>query len=119
MNQKKEAAIVGVYEYPLRKVGAKLSPLQIKAACAVEALKDAGLDWSDVDGIYDAGESGPMSGLTISEYFSVNIIIASAKSPTYNKSLLGLPVPQSINEFCLFFFALYIFLINAGTTWLL
>ncbi|MBA59519.1 MAG: hypothetical protein CMQ40_10160 [Gammaproteobacteria bacterium] len=72
MNQKKEAAIVGVYEYPLRKVGGKLSPLQIKAACAVEALKDAGLAWSDVDGIYDAGESGPMSGLTISEYFSVN-----------------------------------------------
>ena len=71
MSQKKEAAIVGVYEFPSRKVEGKMSPLQIKAACAVQALKDAGLDWSDVDGIYDAGEGSQMSGLSISEYFGL------------------------------------------------
>ena len=72
MSQKKEAAIVGIYEYPSRKVEGKISPLQIKAACAAQALQDAGLDWSDVDGIYDAGEGSQMSGLSISEYFGIN-----------------------------------------------
>ena len=52
MSQKEEAAIVGIYEYPSRKVEGKMSPLQIKAACAMQALQDAGLDWCDVDGIY-------------------------------------------------------------------
>ena len=27
--------------------------------------------WSDVDAVYDAGDGGPMSGLTISEYFGL------------------------------------------------
>ncbi len=72
MSQKKEAAIVGIYEYPSRKVEGRISPLQIKAECAAQALQDAGLDWCDVDGIYDAGEGSQMSGLSISEYFGVN-----------------------------------------------
>ena len=48
-----------------------LSPLQIKAESAAHALGDAGLAWSDVDAIYDAGDGGGMSGLTIAEYFGL------------------------------------------------
>lgn len=74
--QKKEAAIVGVHEYPSRDVEGRVNALQIKAVCAAAALADAGLGWSDVDAIYDAGEGGGMAGLNIAEYFglSPNII---------------------------------------------
>lgn len=65
-----KAAIAGLYEFPRRLAGG-LSKLQIKAECARHALADAGLTWSDVDAIYDAGEAGPIQGLTIAEYFGV------------------------------------------------
>lgn len=68
--QGREAAIVGIHEYPLRKVEPGTTALHIKAASARSALDDAGLSWSDVDGIYDAGEGGPAgSGMTLAEYF--------------------------------------------------
>ena len=54
----RDAAIVGIYEYPQRDVKAELSGLQIKAECAALALEDAGLSWSDVDAVYDAGHGG-------------------------------------------------------------
>ena len=72
MTQSRDAAIVGIYEYPLRDVEGQISPLQMKAECAAKALADAGLNWSDVDAIYDAGEGGGMGGLTIAEYFGLN-----------------------------------------------
>jgi len=65
------AAIVGIHEYPHRFVKGEVSPLQIKAASAEKALQDAGLNWSDVDAIYDAGEVGDLAGLYISEYFGL------------------------------------------------
>ena len=43
--QSRDAAIVGIYEYPSRDVEGAVNPLQIKAACAAKALADAGLDW--------------------------------------------------------------------------
>lgn len=67
----RRAAIVGIHEHALRNVGGRLSPLQIKAECAVSALADAGLSWSDVDALYDAGDAGMMAGLTMAEYFGV------------------------------------------------
>ncbi len=67
----RDAAIVGVYEYPSRDVEGALGPLQIKAESAARALADAGLVWSDVDAIYDAGEGGGMAGLNIAEYFGL------------------------------------------------
>jgi len=70
--QPREAAIVGIHEYPSRHVRGAVSALQIKAACASKALADAGLAWSDVDAIYDASEAGAMSGFTISEYFGID-----------------------------------------------
>jgi len=64
------AAIAGIHEFEKRVAGG-LSPLQIKAECAARALEDAGLTWSDVDAIYDAGEAGRYQGLTIAEYFGI------------------------------------------------
>ncbi len=70
--QTRDAAIVGVYEYPLRKIE-ELSPLQIKAESAIRALEDAGLTWKDVDAVYEAGEGGAvLSGIpSTPEYFGV------------------------------------------------
>ena len=71
MSQTRDAAIVGIHEYPSRDVEGEVTPLQIKAESAARALEDAGLDWSDVDAIYDAGEGGGMGGLNIAEYFGL------------------------------------------------
>lgn len=70
--QVRDAAIVGIHEYPSRDVDSQVNALQIKAACAAAALADAGLSWQDVDAIYDASEGAPMSGLMISEYLGIN-----------------------------------------------
>ena len=72
MPQAREAAIVGIHEYPLRVVGPDVSALQIKAASAARALEDAGLSWSDVDAVYDNGSHQNIGGLGISEYFGLN-----------------------------------------------
>ena len=69
--QARDAAIVGVYEYPSRDVEGAVSPLQIKAASAARALADAGLSWNDVDAVYDAGDGGGMGGLNVAEYFGL------------------------------------------------
>src|SRR5213082_3230044 len=67
--QPRNAAIVGIYEYPLRFVEG-ITARQIKAECARVALDDAGLKWKDVDAVYDAAEAGASaSGLEISDYF--------------------------------------------------
>ncbi len=68
MPQRREAAIVGIYEYPLRVVGPGINALQIKAESAAKALEDAGLAWKDVDAVFDTGSDGA-GGLAISEYF--------------------------------------------------
>jgi acetyl-CoA C-acetyltransferase len=69
---KRDAAIVGIHEYPSRDVEGRVSPLQIKAECAARALADAGLAWRDVDALYDAGDGGTMSGLSLAEYFGLH-----------------------------------------------
>lgn len=66
------AAIVGVYEYPERVIPDR-SVLQLKAYCAAKALEDAGLAWSDVDGLYDAGEGGGgIAVMALAEYFGLH-----------------------------------------------
>jgi acetyl-CoA C-acetyltransferase len=79
VSQKRDAAIVGIYEYPKRKAPG-ITPLQIKAECAERALEDAGLSWKDVDGLYDAQDGPGMSGLSLSEYFGFkpNVIDTTA-----------------------------------------
>ena len=68
VSQRRDAAIVGIYEYPKRKAPG-VTALQIKADSAAHALADAGLSWQDVDGLYDAQDGAGMSGLSLSEYF--------------------------------------------------
>lgn len=70
-SQARDAAIVGIYEYPDRDVDGELDALQIKAICAARALADAGLHWSDVDALYDASEAVAMGGLMMAEYFGL------------------------------------------------
>jgi acetyl-CoA C-acetyltransferase len=67
MPQRREAAIVGIYEYPWR-VAPGVSPLQIKAESAAKALADAGLTWKDVDAVFDTGGDQGIGGLGIAEY---------------------------------------------------
>ena len=84
--QKREAAIVGIYEYPVRKVEPGMTALRIKAESTRRALEDAGLKWSDVDAIYDAGDGGGgLAGLSIAEYFGFypNVIDTTAVGGSY------------------------------------
>src|SRR5262249_32799203 len=71
MPQRREAAIVGLYESPLR-VDPHVSAMQIKAECAAKALADAGLTWKEVDAVYDTGGDQGIGGLGASEYFGFN-----------------------------------------------
>ena len=71
MPQRREAAIVGIHEYPLRVVGPGTSALQIKAASAIKALEDAGLSAGDIDAVYDTGTHQGIGGLGISEYLGL------------------------------------------------
>jgi acetyl-CoA C-acetyltransferase len=79
VSQRRDAAIVGIHEYPKRKAPG-VTALQIKADSAARALEDAGLKWSDVDGLYDAQDGAGMSGLSLSEYFGFkpNVIDTTA-----------------------------------------
>jgi acetyl-CoA C-acetyltransferase len=46
--------------------------MQIKAASLKAALEDAGLDWKDVDGLYDAGDGEGGGGLGLAAYLGMN-----------------------------------------------
>ncbi len=70
MAQSRQAAIAGIYEYPLR-VAPGVSAMQIKAASLRAALDDAGLKWSDVDGLYDAGDGEGGGGLGLAAYLGL------------------------------------------------
>jgi acetyl-CoA C-acetyltransferase len=67
MTQERTAAIAGIYEYPLR-VAPGVSAIQIKAECIAKALEDAGLKWSDVDGLYDPQDGEGGGGMGIQHY---------------------------------------------------
>jgi acetyl-CoA C-acetyltransferase len=67
----RRAAIAGIHEYPQRRVDG-LSKMQIKAASAARALADAGLTFTDVDALYDAGETGPMSAMAVAEHLGIS-----------------------------------------------
>jgi acetyl-CoA C-acetyltransferase len=74
------AGIVGIYEYPDRVIPDR-SVLQLKAHCAGEALSDAGLAWTDVDGLYDAGEVGDgMALLVLAEYLGLHPRVVNGTS---------------------------------------
>ena len=65
------AAIVGIHEYPLR-VARGVSAMQIKVDSIRAALADAGLNWSDVDAVYDAHDGEAAGGLQLCAYLGIN-----------------------------------------------
>jgi acetyl-CoA C-acetyltransferase len=65
------AAIVGIHEYPLR-VARGVSAMQIKVDSIRAALADAGLNWSDVDAVYDAQDGEAAGGLQLCAYLGIN-----------------------------------------------
>jgi acetyl-CoA C-acetyltransferase len=70
-SQVREAAIVGVHEYPLR-VAPGRSAMQIKVESIKAALDDAGLKWSDVDAIYDTNDGEGGGGLGMAAYLGLS-----------------------------------------------
>ena len=70
-SQKREVAIVGAYEYPLR-VAPGVSDIQIQAASIQGALADAGLSWKDVDAIYDPAHGAGGGGLGMAAYLGLS-----------------------------------------------
>ncbi len=70
MAQQREAAIVGIHEYPSR-YAPDVSAMNIKASSIRAALGDAGLKWSDVDALYDANDGEGGGGLGLSAYLGI------------------------------------------------
>ncbi len=70
MAQQREAAIVGLHEYPSR-YDPDVSAIQIKAKSIKAALDDAGLKWTDIDGLYDAQDGEGGGGLGLAAYLGI------------------------------------------------
>ena len=67
---RKAAAIVGVHEHPARYAPDK-TELLIQAESAIAAVKDAGLEKSDVDAIFTSGSAG-MSAVNLADYLDLS-----------------------------------------------
>jgi acetyl-CoA C-acetyltransferase len=66
------AAIVGAYEHPTR-LAEGLSVLRLHADVARGALADAGLDKSDVDACFCAGDAPGLGTATVAEYLGLKL----------------------------------------------
>jgi acetyl-CoA C-acetyltransferase len=66
------AAIVGAYEHPTR-LAEGLSVLRLHADVARGALADAGLDKSDVDAYFCAGDAPGLGTATVAEYLGLRL----------------------------------------------
>ena len=69
-SQRRDAAIVGIHEYPLR-VAPGVSAMQIKTDSILAALGDAGLSLGDVDAVYDTNDGEGGGGLGISAFLGL------------------------------------------------
>jgi hypothetical protein len=63
-----KAAVVGVAESDLGEVGPGFAPLDLIGQATLRALQDAGLDKSDVDGLFSASACYHMPTLSVGEY---------------------------------------------------
>ncbi|MEM7406840.1 MAG: hypothetical protein AAF458_16195 [Pseudomonadota bacterium] len=79
MSADRKAAIVGIHEYPLR-VAKGISAMQIKVDSIRAALADAGLAWTDVDALYDAGDGEAAGGLQLAAYLGLNPTVINTTS---------------------------------------
>ncbi|MEH7235888.1 acetyl-CoA acetyltransferase [Bacillus sp. JJ1562] len=65
-----KAAIVGVAESPLGKVG-DMNPLQLQAYAARDALQECGINKNEVEAVFSAGPFSYMQTMAISEYLGI------------------------------------------------
>ncbi|MHA7598777.1 thiolase domain-containing protein [Alicycliphilus sp. T452] len=72
MSLKGQAYVVGAYEHPTRHAPDK-SVTQLHVECAAGALRDAGLDFSDVDGYFCAGDAPGGSPLILADYMNLKL----------------------------------------------
>jgi acetyl-CoA C-acetyltransferase len=68
--QQRDAAIVGIHEYPSR-YAPDVSAINIKAHSIKAALDDAGLKWGDIDALYDTNDGEGGGGLGLSAYLGI------------------------------------------------
>jgi acetyl-CoA C-acetyltransferase len=72
MSIKGKAYIVGIYEHPTRKAEDK-SVAQLHAESARGALADAGLNKSDIDGYFCAGDAPGLGPLSMADYMGLKL----------------------------------------------
>jgi acetyl-CoA C-acetyltransferase len=66
------ALIAGAFEHPRREIPDRTIP-QIHAEVAIGALADAGLELSDVDGYFCAGDAPGLGGMSMAEYLGLKV----------------------------------------------
>jgi acetyl-CoA C-acetyltransferase len=72
MSIKNKAYIVGIYEHPTRKAEDK-SLAQLHGESAKGAIEDAGLNKSDVDGYFCAGDAPGLGPLSMADYMGLKL----------------------------------------------
>jgi acetyl-CoA C-acetyltransferase len=72
MSLKGKSYVVGAYEHPTRHAPDK-SVAQLHAECAAGALRDAGLNFSDVDGYFCAGDAPGGNPLRMADYLNLKL----------------------------------------------
>ena len=80
MNLRGKAAIVGVAESDLGEVGPGFTPLDLIGQATLRALDDAGLERSDVDGLFSASAYHHMPTLSAGEYLGIRPRYSDATS---------------------------------------
>src|ERR671912_2283185 len=71
MSLRGKAAVVGVAESDLGEVGPGFTPLDLIGQATLRALEDAGLEKSDVDGLFSASAYYHMPTLSVGEYLGI------------------------------------------------
>jgi acetyl-CoA acetyltransferase len=69
-NLSRQAAIMGVAESKLGKVG-DMNPLQLQALAARDALREAGIEKNEVEAVFSAGPFAYMQSVTVAEYLGI------------------------------------------------
>lgn len=67
-----KTAIVGVAESDLGEVAPGTTPADLMGQASIRALEDAGIELSEVDGLFAAGTQMMMGSLSLGEYLGIN-----------------------------------------------
>jgi acetyl-CoA acetyltransferase len=80
MGLRGKVAVVGVAESDLGEVGPGFTPLDLIGQAVLRALEDAGLEKSDVDGLFSASAYHNMPTLSVGEYLGIRPRYSDATS---------------------------------------